>query len=296
MQTALNINVFTAPEKAMVAERVRPFGPPPAFDPSTSTLIFGEHDAVLVDTLMTVAETEALANWVALHHRNLVTIYITHGHFDHFVGLGALLQRFPEARAIATPKSVQLMRKQSELIPFLRKRWPGQLPTKIVFPEPYDKDAFTLEGHELRIIKQGQTDAIDTTSLHVPSIDLVVGGDVIYNQCHMYVGDTTAESRANWIVALERLAALNPKIAIAGHKKTGAPDTPSIIEASKQIPRRFQSTQGGDIQRPRPLRCNDRTVSRLGQPPGVVDVRLWVTKHQLDARWKESRFLISSVV
>ena len=234
MSPTLNINVFTAPEKAMVAERVRPFGPPPAFDPSTSTLIFGEHDAVLVDTLMTVAETEALANWVALHHRNLVTIYITHGHFDHFVGLGALLQRFPEARAIATPKSLQLMRKQSELIPFLRKRWPGQLPTKIVFPEPYDKDVFTLEGHELRIIEQGQTDAIDTTSLHVPSMDLVVGGDVIYNQCHMYVGDTTAESRANWIVALERLAALNPKIAIAGHKKTGAPDTPSIIEASKQ--------------------------------------------------------------
>ena len=138
MQPALNINVFTAPEKAMVAERVRPFGPPPAFDPSTSTLIFGEHDAVLVDTLMTVGETEALADWVALHHRNLATIYVTHGHFDHFVGLSVLLQRFPEARAIATPKSVQLMRKQSELIPFLRKRWPGQLPTKIVFPEPYD--------------------------------------------------------------------------------------------------------------------------------------------------------------
>jgi glyoxylase-like metal-dependent hydrolase (beta-lactamase superfamily II) len=88
MQPVLNINVFTAPEKAMVAERVRPFGPPPTFDPSTSTLIFDEHDAVLVDTLMTVAETEALANWVALHHRNLVTIYITYGHFDHFVGPG----------------------------------------------------------------------------------------------------------------------------------------------------------------------------------------------------------------
>ena len=86
----------------------------------------------------------------------------------------------------------------------------------------------------LRIIEQGQTDAVDTTSLQVPSMDPFVGGDVIYNQCHMYVGDTTPESRANGIVALERLAALNPKIAIAGHKKTGAPDTPSIIEASKQ--------------------------------------------------------------
>jgi hypothetical protein len=39
MSLALNINVFTAPEKTMVAERVQPFGPPPAFDPSTSTLI-----------------------------------------------------------------------------------------------------------------------------------------------------------------------------------------------------------------------------------------------------------------
>jgi glyoxylase-like metal-dependent hydrolase (beta-lactamase superfamily II) len=155
MSPALNVNVFTAPEKPMVAERVRPFGPSPAFDPSTSTLIFGENDAVLVDTLMTIAEAEALANWVALHHRRLTTIYITHGHFDHFAGLSVLLQRFPDARAIATPKSVELMRKQSELIPFLRKRWPDQLPTSIVLAEPYADNVFALEGHELRIIEQG---------------------------------------------------------------------------------------------------------------------------------------------
>jgi glyoxylase-like metal-dependent hydrolase (beta-lactamase superfamily II) len=97
MSPVLSVNVFTAPEKAMVGERVRPFGPPPAFDPMTSTLIFGENDAVLVDTLTTVAKAEALANWVALHHRNLATIYITHGHFDHFAGLSVLLQRFPQA-------------------------------------------------------------------------------------------------------------------------------------------------------------------------------------------------------
>jgi glyoxylase-like metal-dependent hydrolase (beta-lactamase superfamily II) len=234
MSHPLSINVFTAPEKAMVGERVRPFGPQPAWDPITSTLIFGENDAVLVDTLTTAAEAEALASWVALHHRNLTTIYITHGHFDHFAGLSVLLQRFPEAQAIATPKSVELMRKNFQLMPLVRKRWPGQLPARIVFPEPYDSVVFTLEGHELRIIEQGRTDAVDTTSLHVPSIDLVVGGDVFYNQCHMYVGDTTPESRANWIAALDRLAALNPKIAVAGHKKPGAPDTPAAIEASKR--------------------------------------------------------------
>ena len=234
MASALSVNVFTAPEKPMVGERSRPFGPPSAFDPSTSTLIFGENDAVLVDTLATVAEAEALANWVALHHRNLTTIYVTHGHFDHYAGLSVLLQHFPEARAIATPTSVELMHKATPLMPSFRKLWPGQLPVKIVLPEPYSDPEFILEGNELRIIEQGRTDAVDSTSLHVPSIDLVVGGDVLYNQCHMYVGDTTPESRANWVNSLDRLAALNPKIAVAGHKKPGAPDIPATIEASKR--------------------------------------------------------------
>ena len=43
----LSVNVFTAPGKAMVGERPRPFGEALGFDPITSTLIFGEHDAVL---------------------------------------------------------------------------------------------------------------------------------------------------------------------------------------------------------------------------------------------------------
>jgi len=75
--------------------------------PATSTLIFGEHDAVLVDAMTTVAEAEALGHWIVLHNRNLETIYITHAHFDHFYGLSVLLDRFPGARAIATPKAVE---------------------------------------------------------------------------------------------------------------------------------------------------------------------------------------------
>jgi glyoxylase-like metal-dependent hydrolase (beta-lactamase superfamily II) len=232
----LGVNVFTAPGKAMVGERPKSLGEPLGFDPMASTLIFGEHDAVLVDALTTVAEAEALADWVALHDRDLRLIYITHGHADHFYGLSVLLGRFPNARAIATPKTVDEMRKF--LVPpldqIMEGFFPGQLSTNLVAAEPYEKDTFTLEGHELRIIDQGRTDGLNTTSLYVPSIDLVVAGDVVYNQCHMYVGDTTPESRKNWIVALDRLAALKPAIVVAGHKKPGAPDSPSTIEDTKR--------------------------------------------------------------
>jgi glyoxylase-like metal-dependent hydrolase (beta-lactamase superfamily II) len=242
---ALSVNVFTAPGKTMVGERTKPFGEALGFDPITSTLIFGEYDAVLVDAMGTVAEAEALADWVALHNRNLETIYITHGHFDHFYGLSILLDRFPGARAIATPKTVNAM--QMSFTPpverLARRLFPGQVPAKLVPPEPYDHDTFTLEGHELRIIEQGRTDSPDSTSLYVPSIGLIVAGDVVYNQCRIYVGDTTPESRKNWIEALDRLAALNPAIVVAGHKKPGAPDSPSAIQDTKRYLQDFDRLQ-----------------------------------------------------
>jgi glyoxylase-like metal-dependent hydrolase (beta-lactamase superfamily II) len=232
----LGVNVFTAPGKTMVGERPKPFGEALGFDPITSTLVFGDYDAVLVDAMGTVAEAEALAAWVALHNRNLETIYITHAHFDHFYGLSILLDRFPGARAIATPKTVKAM--QMSFTPpverLARRMFPGQVPTKLVPPELYEQDTFTLEGHELRIIEEGRTDSPDSTSLYVPSINLIVAGDVVYNQCHMYVGDTTPESRKNWIADLDRLAALNPTMLVAGHKKTGAPDSPSAIQDTKR--------------------------------------------------------------
>src|SRR6202161_4121494 len=183
--TTLSVNVFTAPGKAMVGERPRPFDEALGFDPITSTLIFGDYDAVLVDAIMTVAE--ALADWVALHNRNLETIYITHAHFDHFFGLSVLLDRFPMARAIATPKTVNAM--QMSFTPpverLARRLFPGQLATKFVAPESYEHNTFTLEGQELRIIEQGHTDSADTTSLYVPSIGLIVAGDVVYNTCRI---------------------------------------------------------------------------------------------------------------
>src|SRR5271169_2465567 len=101
-ETTLSVNVFTAPGKAMVGERPKPFGEAFGFDPITSTLIFGEYDAVLVDAMCTVAEAEALADWVALHYRNSQPIYIPIAHYDDFYGLGILLDRFPAVRPIAT--------------------------------------------------------------------------------------------------------------------------------------------------------------------------------------------------
>jgi hypothetical protein len=59
------------PGKGDGRQAAKDFGEALGFNPITSTLILGEHDAVLVDAIGTVAEAEALADWVALHNRNL---------------------------------------------------------------------------------------------------------------------------------------------------------------------------------------------------------------------------------
>jgi glyoxylase-like metal-dependent hydrolase (beta-lactamase superfamily II) len=234
-QSALSYDVFTAPEKPFVAPPPAT-GDAPAWDPTTSTLIFGARDAVLVDPLMTVPEATALADWVGLHDRRLTTIYITHGHSDHYLGLPVVLDRFPDARPVATTGTVRQMRQQAgsgALDDSLRARFPGQIAGTVPLPEPLHSPELQLEGLPIEVIETGHTDTLDSTALHVPDLGLIVSGDVAYNHCHMYVGDTTADSRAEWIAALDRLAAVTPTSVVAGHKDPTEGNPPAVLTESR---------------------------------------------------------------
>ena len=56
---------------------------------NTTTLIYGEQEALLVDTFLSNAQSAELADWIADTGKRLSTIYITHGHPDHFFGLSS---------------------------------------------------------------------------------------------------------------------------------------------------------------------------------------------------------------
>jgi len=233
---ALKYDVFVAPELPFNAPKRVANSDPPAWDPKTATLIFGERDAVLVDALATVREATALADWIELHDRRLTTIYITHGHGDHYLGLSVVLDRFHGARAVATAGTVEQMRKGSNpkaLDEGFRKWFPGQLSDTVVLADPLDSSQFDIEGCLLHVIETGHTDAPDSTSLHVPDLDLIVSGDVAYNRCHMFLAQTTPESRGNWMAALDRLAALKPTAVVTGHKDPIQGNPPTVIDDSR---------------------------------------------------------------
>jgi glyoxylase-like metal-dependent hydrolase (beta-lactamase superfamily II) len=213
-----------------------------AWVPNSATLISGQKNAVLVDTFLTSEQSQILVDWVAASGKNLTAIYITHGHGDHFFGLVPLLERFPGARAIATRKIVDAMQQQLSpewLDNFWRSRFPGQIPERLTIAEALQDGEFELEGRKLVTVDAGYTDTVDSTCLFVPSVGLLVGGDVVYNGVHVYLGETNTESRLQWIATLDKLQALRPRAVIAGHKFPENDDDPRIIGETQQYLRDF---------------------------------------------------------
>jgi len=218
----LKWDVFETPSIPVVTTDFAPGEHERPWPPISSTLIYGLRDAVVVDSFITLEQARAQADWISSTGKNLTTIYATHGHGDHFFGASVLLERFPKARFVAAPSAIQVMKEQTapEFVQkFWGSRFPGQLPKHLVVAEELSTNVIELEGESLIVVPLAFTDTAGTTCLHAPSLELIAAGDGAYNGVHpRLVESNQNQKRGEWLSALDKMAALKPRIVVAGHK------------------------------------------------------------------------------
>ena len=201
-----------------------PNGEPKGGSPVASTLIYGSEDAVLTDPAFTTDQASALGDWVAEKDRNVTDIFITHGHGDHWFAAGVLAERF-EARVVATAGSIAQMDVSNALRPLLwDKAYPG-IPPSPITAVTVPGNRLTLEGHDLQMVEVGHSDTDETSVLHVPDLELVVSGDVIYNGAHLYIGESVNVGGLDpWREAIDKVEALEPRHIVCGHQNKSLDD------------------------------------------------------------------------
>ena len=191
-ETTLTYQVYVAPIIAMAGKDIPPGQSRSTWSPISATLISGRHDAVLVDPLMTVEQGMAVADWVSTTGKNLTTVYVTHGHGDHWSGSArsASAPRGAGRRNASSHRGDAQVSAPEVLRTFWQPRLPGQIPDDNPVADPLDGPSFELEGRQLVAVDVGHTDTDDTTVLHVPEIGLVVAGDAAYNDVHQYLAES----------------------------------------------------------------------------------------------------------
>lgn len=213
----LNVQVFTSsPEGYSV----------------TTTLISGDRDAIIVDPQFLLSEAHRIAAEIKKTGKSVTTIYTTHAHPDHFFGIAAMKEEFPNAKYVALPTVVERMK---TAWPARLKYWrnqgsgddlPGEDP---ILPEPLAEPKLMLEGQALEITGDVMGDIPGNSYIWIPSTKAVIAGDVVFNKAHFGV----PADPSPWIAALDQIAALQPAIVVAGHQGMGATTEPQVVEWMK---------------------------------------------------------------
>jgi glyoxylase-like metal-dependent hydrolase (beta-lactamase superfamily II) len=133
-------------------------------------------------------------------------------------------EAYPRVRIIATSAVVDRIQKvYQEKIDKWKQLLGSGATTHAVAIEPFDGSVITFESTHIEVLQhiQGDTDA--NTMLWIPGQRILIAGDVVFNNMHVYTAETDRTARVKWLSSLNTIRALRPSVVIPGHSKAGAP-------------------------------------------------------------------------
>ena len=191
---------------------------------TNSVIIEGEHEVMLVDAQLTKTNAETVLEEIKETKKPLSIVYITHEHADHFLGLEVFKEAYPGVRIIATSVVVdRIDMVYQEKIEKWKKILGTGATSHTVAISRFDGDSIEFEGAKIEVLKNMQGDTDENTMVWIPGQRILIAGDILFNDMHVYTAETDSKARGKWLNSLRRIRELKPSVVIPGHSKVGAP-------------------------------------------------------------------------
>lgn len=182
----------------------------------TSTIVYGEKEAYLIDAQFQKRYAEELVKEIKAMGRTLKLVYVSYVDPDFYFGLDVIHKAFPEARIVSTAQTAWLISatKDAKL-----KVWGDKLgadaPSELIVPQAV-ASLPELEGNKIEIRQRKEDPA--HSYLWIPSLKAIVGGiSNVYGQ-HVWMADTQDEKALdNWITIVEDMKCLHPETVVPSH-------------------------------------------------------------------------------
>ena len=207
-QHSVSIKVFTSPDDQFAVN---------------SVIVEGDHEVMLVDAQLTKTSAGEVLREIKETKKPLSMIYISHEHADHFLGLEVFKGAYPRVRIIATSAVVDRINNvYREKLDKWQKILGSGASSQVVEISKFDDSYIDFEGSRIQVIKDIQGDTDQNTMLWIPGQRILIAGDVLFDDIHVYTAETDTEARAKWLDTLRKVREPKPSVVVPGHSKVGA--------------------------------------------------------------------------
>jgi glyoxylase-like metal-dependent hydrolase (beta-lactamase superfamily II) len=204
--------------------KMRVFFSPEASFSVASVIIYGEKEALLIDTQWTRANAYRVCAEICELGRELKQIFVTHAHPDHYFGTAYIAEQFPGVECIAPEETVHFYNTQffDKIDHWTEVIGKMNVCTKTVELKPLPADnKLYIEGNEVIIYPNCMGDLKHNSLVWIPSVKTVYGSDILFNEAHPFTCEVTRAERKLWMEDIDLIESLKPDVIIPGHTRPG---------------------------------------------------------------------------
>lgn len=202
-----------------------------AIFPITSTIIYGDKDAILIDAQFQKQYAEELVKEIKATGKSLKTVFISQSDPDFYFGLDVIKKAFPNVKIISTAQTAYLISaSKDDKFAVWKPQLKEDAPSGIIIPEAVNSIP-DLEGNKIEL-KQNLDDSAHSF-LWIPSLKTVVGGISVSVDSHLWMADTQNQKAIDqWIGQIDAMKALNATQVVPSHfaKLTLSPSSLDFVK------------------------------------------------------------------